>query len=75
MAVPIRDVLVKHGQYVAAIEDGRLVIEGPGIAGELVRSRLPANLEWLQEYLGFVEEAGDALARKIAAAQKAKRNA
>lgn len=75
MATQTRDVLVKHGQYVAALEDGRLVIEGPGIAGELVRSRLPANLEWLQEYLGFVEEAGDALARKIAAAQRTQRHA
>lgn len=75
MATQTRDVLVKRGQMQAAIEGGRLVIEGPGIAGELVRSRLPANLEWLQEYLGFVEEAGDALARKIAAAQRAGRHA
>lgn len=62
-----RQVILKRGKVQAALEDGALVIEAPGMAGELVRSRLPANLDWLQEYLIIVEDAGHALANKLAA--------
>jgi hypothetical protein len=40
------------------------------MAGELVRSRLPNNLDWLQQYLIFLEDAGNALAEKAAGGAK-----
>jgi hypothetical protein len=65
-----RQVILKRGRFQAALEDGQLVIEGPGMAGELVRSRLPNNLDWLQQYLIFLEDAGNALAEKAAGGAK-----
>lgn len=67
-----RAIVLKQGRFSAGIEDGVLVIEGPGVAGELTRARLPADLEWLSQWLTFVQDAGDALARHYSEIQQDK---
>lgn len=57
-----RQIILKRGKALAALEDGQLIIETPGPAGELVRSRLPVSLEWLEQYLLFLEDVGNAMA-------------
>ena len=65
-----RQVIAKRGKFSAGLEDGQLVIEGPGMAGELVRSRLPANLDWLEQYMIFLEDVGNAMAEAMAGGKK-----
>ena len=67
-----REVVLKQGRFTAGLEDGALVVEGPGIGGELTRARLPADLDWLWQWLEFVQDAGEALSLHYAAAAQAK---
>ncbi len=57
-----RTTILNRGSLSAYEERSELVIEGRGPGGEIVRTRLPADLDFLWQWVEFLNDAGEALA-------------
>lgn len=62
--------IARQDEFRARLETGALVVSGPDADGRVAQVRLPTDLERLGQWLAFIQQAGDALAERMALAER-----